>query len=171
MWPSLCLPLITLLVVPHLIRCFSQFPSGILGSPLGGERQPHYQPLLPWEQHPDLGTWLPAHQAVLLTLKWKKSRGKRQRKKKKSGRRMQRDVLEKNPGSFNYCCVYLLIMYLLLVLLLRALIYWAQLPSQCQGPGRGLQGVLQVRAGLHQPPETNPGKGPAQVPQNLYFVK
>lgn len=48
---------------------------------------------------------------------------KAKKKKKKSGRRMQRDVLEKNPGSFNYCCVYLLIMYLLLVLLLRALIY------------------------------------------------
>lgn len=87
---------------------------------------------------------------------------------------MQRDVLDKNPASFNYFCVYVLITYLLTVLLIGALIHQAQFPAQCQGPGRGLRGRAAgwgVRAGLHQPPQTNLGRGPAQVPGHLHWVK
>lgn len=62
-----------------------------------------------------------------------------------------------------------------MVLLIIAQIHQAEIPSECQAPGRELlreAAGWAVKAGLHQPlPLTNLGRGPAQVPQQLHSVK
>lgn len=110
LWPSLCLPLISLLVVPRLVRWFLQFPSMMLGSPLGGEQWPRC-PLPPREQHPDVGRIGACSSGSSFDSEMEKIKGKKAKEKKKSGTKMQREVLDKNPGSCNYCCIYLLIIY------------------------------------------------------------
>lgn len=54
----------------------------MLGSPLGGEWQPHCQPLLPREQHPDVGSMGACSSGSSFDSEMEEIKGEKAKKKK-----------------------------------------------------------------------------------------